>query len=342
VAKANPRAFILREVQKLPHSRYAIATVAAASLILVAVPAARAESLSEAIKAADAKYLDAKPPVTTGKAPAIEAGSGEAEEEPAPKEISDGKLKAALTYRVTTSDEGDITRVPVVTIFEDGQEIAKFEGDENGSSDPPLAVQIAEIDPANTEKEVVVSFYTGGAHCCSDTSVLTKAKDGSSWKTVTLGEFDGGPMLATEIAGDGRYVFETRDNAFLYAFGCYACSTAPLKILAVEDGEAKDLSDDPRFRPIHASYLRDMIADVPDSEAYGFLAGYVGEKIRLGDGKQAWEIMLAHYDKASDWGLDICDRALDADGACPGTETRVTFPVALERMLNENGYKFEK
>lgn len=52
--------------------------------------------------------------------------------------------------------------------------------------------------------------------------------------------------------------------------------------------------------------------------------------------------MLAHYDKASDWGLDVCDKPLDADGNCPGKTERLTFPVALERMLNENGYKLDK
>ena len=75
-----------------------------------------------------------------------------------------------------------------------------------------------------------MSFYTGGAHCCSDTSVVT-SQDGSSWKTIDVGEFDGGPLLATDLDGDGRYEFETRDNAFLYAFACYACSEAPLELL---------------------------------------------------------------------------------------------------------------
>ena len=134
----------------------------------------------------------------------------------------------------------------------------------------------------------------------------------------------------------------TRDNAFLYAFGCYACSTAPLKILAIEDGDVKNVSAEPRFRAAHESYFKGMITEVPDEEVNGFLAGYVGEKILLGEGKQAWALMLAHYDKASDWGLDVCDKPLDADGNCHGKTERLTFPVALERMLNENGYKLEK
>jgi hypothetical protein len=211
-----------------------------------------------------------------------------------------------------------------------------------GVSNPPVSVQIAELDPANTTPEVVVSFYTGGAHCCSDTTVLTQAKDGSSWQKVALGELDGGPLTAADLDRDGRYEFETRDNAFLYTFGCYACSVAPLEILAVENGAEKDVTREPRFRPAHESYLKDIITGVPDYSVNGFLAGYVAEKILLGEGKQAWALMLTQYDHASDWGLDVCDQKLKDNGDCPGKTLHLSFPDALERMLKENGYSVEK
>ena len=104
----------------------------------------------------------------------------------------------------------------------------------------------------------------------------------------------------------------------------------------------KNVSGAPRFRPAHEAYLKNIIAEVPDEDLNGFLAGYVGEKILLGEGKQAWKLMLAYYDRKSDWGLDVCGKPLDANGACPGKTERLTYPEALERMLNENGYKVEK
>jgi hypothetical protein len=52
--------------------------------------------------------------------------------------------------------------------------------------------------------------------------------------------------------------------------------------------------------------------------------------------------MLAHYDRESDWGLEICDKPLDENGECPVETLKLTFPDALERMLKENGYKVEK
>jgi len=308
---------------------------------LLPVGAKAAPSLAQAIKQADAKYLKLKDLDVKPVTPNIEAGSGEEETESTSREIVLGPLKAALSYRQEGSGE-EATTIPIVTVFADGKQIAGLKGEGTGTGDPPVSVQIAEIDPANSSPEVVVSFYTGGAHCCSDTKVISASKDGASWKTIELGQFDGGPLLASDLAGDGHPVFETSDNAFLYTFGCYACSTAPLQVLTVEDGEVKTVSADPRFRPAQESYLKSMITEVPDEEVNGFLAGYVAEKILLGEGKGAWALMLNHYDKASDWGLDVCDKPLDTEANCPGKTERLTFPVALERMLNENGYKLEK
>jgi hypothetical protein len=219
--------------------------------------------------------------------------------------------------------------------------VATLQGPSTGVSNPSVSIQIAELDPNNPFPEVVVSFFTGGAHCCSVTRVVTSTADGSAWTTLDVGEFDGGPMLAVDLDRDGTYEFETRDNAFLYAFACYACSEAPLQMLAIEDGKIKDVSAAPRFRPAHAAWLKNMIVGVPEQEVNGFLAGYVAQKARLGEGKQAWDLMLKYYDRNSDWGLEICDQERDESGECLGETTKVTFPEALELMLKKNGYKVE-
>ena len=217
--------------------------------------------------------------------------------------------------------------------------VAILRGPSIGVSDPPVSIQIAELDPGNAYPEVVVSFFTGGAHCCSVTYVVTGNADGSEWTTVDVGEFDGGPLLAVDLDGNGAYEFETRDNAFLYAFACYACSQAPLQVLALRDGKITNVSAQPRFKAAHAAWLKDMIVGVPEQEVNGFLAGYVGQKIRLGEGKQAWDLMLQHYDRNTDWGLEVCGTERDEGGECPSETTKLTFPEALERMLNKNGYR---
>ena len=314
----------------------------ALGLALAPAAADGAETLAQAVREADAKYLAVKALKPIDTAPKIAIGEEEGEATPKTREIAQGPIRAILSYVEVKNEQGEVTRAPVVTVLADGQEVAKLKRDDLGMSNPPVSVQIAELNPANAKPEVVVSFYTGGAHCCSDTTVLTQAKDGSSWQTVELGELDGGPLTAADLDGDGRYEFETRDNAFLYTFGCYACSVAPLEILAVEDGAVKNVTREPRFRPAHESYLKDIITGVPDDNVNGFLAGYVAEKTLLGEGKEAWALMLAHYDRSSDWGLDVCDQPLNKAGECPGQTQRLTFPDALERMLKESGYSVEK
>ena len=125
------------------------------------------------------------------------------------------------------------------------------------------------------------------------------------------------------VNGDGRYEFMTRDNAFLYAFACYACSEAPLKLLAIENGarQGRDAPTRASSRA-HAAWLKTMIDErAGGSDVNGFLAGYVGEKILLGEGKSAWELMLAHYDKASDWGLEILRPAARRRRRVPGRDS---------------------
>ena len=311
-------------------------------LLVVPGPAGAANSLADAIKQEDAKYLNAPDVTPKDDAPKIEAGNGEEGSVPKPQEISQGAVKAALSYTEAKSDDGEVTRTPIVTIFFNGKEVAKLEGEDTFYADPPVSLQIAELDPSNQTPEVVVSFFTGGAHCCSETNVVASTPDGSAWRTIDVGEFDGGPLLATDLDGDGRYEFETRDNAFLYAFACYACSTAPLELLTIENGVVKNVTGEERFRPVHAAYIKELISEVPDDDVNGYLAGYVGEKSLLGESKGAWKIMLNYYDKASDWGLETCDKPVSEGGECPGQTIKLTYPDALERMLKENGYKIEK
>ena len=299
--------------------------------------ASAAPSLAEAIKPTDAKYLDVPDFGGQDNAPKIEAGGGEEDAKPASQEISQGSVRASLSYREEKREDGEAFYIPV-----DERTVARLEGEDVGFSDQPVSIQIAEMDAGNPHPEVVVSFYTGGAHCCSNTKVVTAGADGAVWSTIDVGEFDGSPLLAADLDGDGRYEIATRDNAFLYAFACYACSETPLQVIGIENGEVRNVTEEPRFKRAHEGWLKSIIENVSDDDVNGFLAGYVGEKILLGEGKQAWDIMLAHYDKESDWGLENCTKPLDENGECPGEMVTLTFPEALEHMLKENGYKVEK
>lgn len=252
--------------------------------------------------------------------------------------------KGPVTIEVTLKKGGPPDALiyvrPLLSVSVAGQQVISIEGSESYPDNPIFLVQIAEMDKGNPYPEVVFSVYSGGAHCCSDTHVLASSKDGKTWQDIEAGIFDGGPLGVSDLDGDGRFEFSLRDNAFLYTFGCYACSTAPFKVLRLEDGKLVDISTDPAFRDHHLESLQRILEwAAPDMDANGFLAGYVAQKILLGEGAQAWKFMVKQYDRKNDWGLEECSLKVNGKGECPGRKVKLSYPDALKRFLNMNGYK---
>lgn len=117
-----------------------------------------APTLAEAVREADAKYRDAPAIAGDDSAPKIEAGGGEAETAPTTREIAQGPIKAVLSYVEETGEDAEVMRTPAVTVFAESKEVAKLNGESIGFADPPVGVQIAELDGGNPYPEVVVSF----------------------------------------------------------------------------------------------------------------------------------------------------------------------------------------
>ncbi len=250
-----------------------------------------------------------------------------------------GPLEA--TVELVPEKGGEAGHVfPRLRVSVSGKSVLSRDGSEAATDRPWFVAQIADMDPDNPHAEIVFSSYTGGAHCCSQTYVATGSKDGSSWTAVDAGGFDGGLVTATDLDGDDRFEIAVRDNRFLYAFDCYACSAAPLQVLQLQGDRLVDVSAHKAFRDAHRETLVAMVQNYGRGSegANGFLAGYVAQKIRLGEGKQAWDFMLKYYDKKHDWGLESCSVAVDANGDCPGRTLKLTFPEALGRFLKESGY----
>jgi len=73
-------------------------------------------------------------------------------------------------------------------------------------------------------------------------------------------------------------------------------------------------------------------SEAEDYEVNGILAGYVAQKILLGEDEEGWNFMLARYDRDYDWGLDIYDDQGEVVGRYPD------FPSALRAFLIDTGY----
>lgn len=211
-----------------------------------------------------------------------------------------------------------------------------------------LRMSFRQLDASSPFPQVMVSAYTGGAHCCSLTSIFDLRPDGR-WAHLELGALDGdGEPDVVDIAGNGQEEILTVDQSFLYAFASHAGSEAPVVISRYHDGVLENVTRDPAYR----NYLRDDLANrrrkwiqAGRFEPNGFLAYEVATKANLGEFSEGWRDMLAHAQstKASGFGLSACDLKPAAEKqnghACSPQEKKLLpFPQALAAFLQQNGY----
>jgi hypothetical protein len=194
------------------------------------------------------------------------------------------------------------------------------------------SVDLNDLDNDGTP-EVLLQAYTGGAHCCMAITTYTWQED--QFQPIYFDYLDGGGGRFEDLNRDGLTEFITLDNAFFYTFSSYAGSYPPSVVLTFRDGTYLDTT--PQFRQRLGSTAWDMYQSVEqrDEDGYeinGLLAGYVAQKIRLGQYQEGWNFMMARYERDDDWGLQIYDN----DGNV--IEEYESFPDALEAFLKELGY----
>ncbi|WP_181705988.1 hypothetical protein [Chthonobacter rhizosphaerae] len=250
-------------------------------------------------------------------------------------QVGAAEVRIAMESRLV---DGVRESVPVLAITE-GDDRLDIVGRPSGFGIPQGTAEAVDMDASAPGPEVVFTSYTGGAHCCTAVEVARRDPE-DGWKAVSLGQWDGGgPDLVADADGDGFGELMSVDNAFLYAFDCYACSEAPLKIVALRDGRPVDVTGEPRFLPLHREWLADMearLAEAGGDRSPGFWAGWIATKIRLGEGAEAWAAFRQDYDPAADEGVEVC--AVEAE-VCPDAEIRtLPFPDALRDFLHKAGY----
>lgn len=205
---------------------------------------------------------------------------------------------------------------------------------EFGLSNAAVTFDVFPIDPRNARKDILISWFTGGAHCCAQIKVASLI--GDEWRITDLGMWDGeNPNTRPlDLNGDGAPDFVFGDNRFLYTFGSYAESRAPSRIFNVENGALLDRSDNPAF----VSLFRDEAAEFEPDCRRGenpACAAFVAASARSGTFERAWKIMLASYNRRADWDITIC--AGPSAGCGPERSTR-NLPDALPHFLKQAGY----
>lgn len=250
----------------------------------------------------------------------------------------------ALTVRIAYEDAADPHSPPLLEGFEAGARVFSVLMEEAAFSRfSPVRLRALALDvDAPQARQLVVTSFTGGAHCCAQTRIFNRLAP-ATHAEIDAGFLDGDEGYAFEdLDGSGTYELTSGDNSFLYAFAPYARSFMPLRIERLHGTLLRDARDDPALR--HA-FVRDLARLEHEAELSpdlwnenGFLAAWVATKANLGQIEEAWSRMLAAYDRTSDWPLTIC-LGERIDGECPeALEREAGFPEALQQHLRETGY----
>jgi hypothetical protein len=253
--------------------------------------------------------------------------------------VSDGDLTATITMTRRPDIDPDVD-VPILTITVAGKPVLEATGIGSDTDEPAAVASIAEMDPTNHHKEVYFSSFSGG--CCS--SVIVAEEVGSQWVTIPIGDFNGDGGYLQDLNGDGLAEIVAVDGNFINRFDCTACSAAPRVIYTVKAGNVIDLTTDPKFLDAHRAWLKVLEANIdPDQQwkSPGFLAGWLAEKIRVGEGADGWQALNTHWDAAHDAGEPSCPNGDDPDQCDAKDVKTLKFPERLRLFLQAAGYKFQ-
>ena len=202
----------------------------------------------------------------------------------------------------------------------------------------PTLLMHGRFDRAGTPF-VLMQTETGGNHCCGQLEIFILRPTHIEHVEVDMDASYGTPDVR-DVDGDGLVDFIVSDRAFLIRFTGWASGREPPKILNVINGEVRDVSARPGFRPVFRRAARELRREClhPGGiEPNSACAAYVAAAGRAGDFKKAWAEMLRAHDRDSKEGLQ-CRLSLP-DESCPSSElTHANYPDALRAFLREQDF----
>ena len=107
-----------------------------------------------------------------------------------------------LSIDVTMEGDGDDPGATVVTGLENGKTAFSFKTTDDFDHMGAKAGML-KLDPGSETPQLVFTRYSGGAHCCTSTWIVTKPKGAAAWTMVDAGTIDGGGYGYEDLDGDG-------------------------------------------------------------------------------------------------------------------------------------------
>jgi hypothetical protein len=170
------------------------------------------------------------------------------------------------------------------------------------------------------EPEVIVDFYSGGAHCCSSSFIFRYDPQAEQYTSIQHLWGEGqGATRRQDLDNDGTPEIIHYDSRFAYAFGSFAESGLPIRIWQYRDGEMinvtrnypKQVYDDAfKWWQLYTE------AKQQGSDVKGLLAAYLANKYLLNESEDGWQRLEQVYQE----------------------EDRQQFFTKLREFLVETGY----
>jgi hypothetical protein len=180
-------------------------------------------------------------------------------------------------------------------------------------------LQVLQLDGAGPP-EVLVTLYTGGAHCCSESWVYT----GAHRTVMGWGHVDAGKLRDAD--GDGKPEFHWMDTGFAYTVASFGGSRFPVKVWSYSDGAFHDVTkafpgEVQADQAEQFGVYREALSDGNSDLVRGALAAYAADGYTLGQGDAAMAVLQA----ATDLGLTSDDYGGN-------------FIADVRKVLQERGY----
>jgi hypothetical protein len=212
------------------------------------------------------------------------------------KTAQSGKIKAEVSYdrqefglknlRLKVSRSGQVVYDKPI-LDSDYYRLAEFENQ---------VPKIVDLD-GDSEPEVVVDLFSGGAHCCTASWIYRYQPRQRTYDFIQVNWRDIGYKLQ-DLDQDGIPEFKSADASFAYAFSSFAGSGFPIAIWQYRQGRLINVT---RRYPklVYADALRywqiyERVRS-EDSEVKGILAAYLANKYLLGQAEDGWKQVRAAY-----------------------------------------------
>jgi len=161
-------------------------------------------------------------------------------------------------------------------------------------------VKIRDLDGG--EPEVLISLYSGGAHCCMFTLILRWDAAAKRYRS-TLGYWGNYGSRLVDLDGDGSPEFSAFDERFVYEYTAYVFSSAPIRIWRYRDGKFVDVTRKypaliKKSAALNLGYYRKGRGE-PNTDVRSYVAAYVADQYLLGDrteGQRLLDLALTRGD----------------------------------------------